>query len=104
MKWYKNLYFSEDARKKAVKIVKKLQNREFQPGVYVITLSLEKSDLFDIYPSYVLLQDYFQDKELVIIGLACSMEEALQLVTDIVEEVYSSTKGVELRTYFQEQE
>lgn len=104
MRWYENLYFGEGAKKDGVRIVKRLQAGKLQPDVYVITLAANEQNLLDIYPSYVLLQPYYQKQDLLVIGLAAGRKEAQELVAKIVDEVYQKTSEVAVRQYFQKQE
>ena len=104
MRWYKNLFFGENARKRAAKIVGKIKRGQFQPDVYVLTLPSGEQNLLEIYPSYILLQDYFKEQDLLIVGLACGYEEAGQLAASIVDQVYQNNGNVAVKEYLEKQE
>lgn len=102
MKWYKNLYLGETAKKHKTLIMWKIKMRKFQPGIHLITLANQPENLLDIIPAYVLLQKHYPAEQLLVVGLAGSRIEALSLVQTIIEEVYQATGGFDVAAYMEE--
>lgn len=101
MHWYGNLYVGTNAAaKNKSRIISKLKKHRYIKGVYVITRASNGCDLFDIYPAGVLAQKYYREKDLFIIGIAVGHEEAVELVRQIIEDVYCRQKIENLKQYF----
>lgn len=98
-KWYKKLYVGDIARGKKHMMIGKIRFRRFQKDAYLITLASNGNNLLDIYPSYVLLQKAYKDKDLFVVGLACGYEEALEVTRRVVEDVYQNTGGFDVRAF-----
>lgn len=99
MRWYHHLYMGEQARKNRYRIVGKIRWNKFQMNVYVITLAANQRDLLDIYPSYVLQQKHFRKQDYLIVGIAKGYEEAVEVATKILMEVYTKTGSFGIREY-----
>lgn len=103
MKWYKKLYLGENAEKQKYKVFGKIRKNKFQIDTYLISLAANSDDLLDILPANILLQPFYKNKKNVeniyIIGIAKGYDEALELVRAIVDEVYQSTGGFDIRGY-----
>lgn len=97
MKWYKDLYVGEKAKKQKYKIISRITRKKTQVGVYVITLPLNDDNILDIYPSYILNQKYYRRADMKIIGIACGYDEALGLMQSIVMDCYYITKQFKIR-------
>ncbi|MBQ8627235.1 MAG: hypothetical protein IJ419_13900 [Agathobacter sp.] len=102
MKWYKNLYLGENIAPKARQIVNKIKKKRLTPDVYVIALASNSQNLLDIIPTWELLQLGYPTDNVRIIGLAQGKQEALELVTSIVDEVYQKTGNVKLQEYLKQ--
>lgn len=101
MRWYRDLYIGETARKKVDKIIDKVNKNKLQKNVFLLTKAVNGCDLFDIYPSHVLLQKHFKDKDYLIIGVAIGYDEAVGLVQMIVDELYCKKGITNLKDYFE---
>ncbi len=99
MKWHTLLYFGESAAKQRVKIVHDLEHKKVNFGVFVIILSVNGKDLFDIIPGYMLQKDIYRDAP--IIGVAVTKEEAYEVCEKMILDVYARTGGYDVRSYFQ---
>lgn len=102
MHFCKNLYMSPSIKKHRRKVIWKLRTGRPQPLVYMIALA-KGNDLLEIYHSGMLKQGYFKQKEHApyIVGVACTYSSALELVTDILCDVYAATGDYDVKTYFQ---
>lgn len=103
MKWYKNLYLGEGVETKAREIINKIKKNKPTIDVYVIALASNPENQLDVIPSWELLQKGYPKDRLRIIGLAQGKKEALQLVTDLVDEVYQKTGDVKILPYLKEE-
>lgn len=104
MKYYKNLYISDSAEKSIGKIIVKLNERKFQNGIYLITLSSNVNEQLDIFNAVYTLQPDFPREDLFIIGITKSQDEAFEIVEQITAEVYEQTGAVDIRKYILEKE
>lgn len=99
MKWLEPLYISESMQKKEKRIKWKLKHNAGVLIGYVITISSNPENLLDIYPTKYLKQNGFWKDSMEIVGIAKTYDEALELVTQIVDEVYKSTNGTAVKEY-----
>lgn len=102
MKWYEDLYLGDSIRHKHKKVKWKIIHDAGQPFVYVITLPANKENLLDIIPSWELMQKYYPKKNLKIVGIAGTYGEALEVVTEMLLEVYHITGGFRIEEYLSE--
>ena len=98
MRFYKDLYAGDNARKKINRIKNGIGKGKFQSGVYVIVLSACKDDLLDLMPAYMLHASRYKDTE--ILGVALSKTEAMEVGRRIIMDVYDKTGGFDVHAYF----
>ena len=93
LKWYRNLYLGDNARKAKYKTFGLIRKNRFTIDTYII----------DIYSANVLKQPHFKNKsdrnKVYVVGLAKGRNEALELVRCIVDDTYSHTGGVDVAGY-----
>ncbi len=99
MRWYHKLYIGKTARKKRYKIVWKVKHRAGMLGIYLITLASNKENLLDIIDASLLLQPYYKKEDIFIVGIACGYDEAVEVVTKIIEELYNETGDFNIRQF-----
>lgn len=104
VKWYPALYLDSVTSKNQRKIKRRMEKRKVNLRVYCIALASNEKNLLDIYCTNELLFHYYRCKEIKVIGLASSKESAIQMVADIVNDVYQQTGRLDVRTFFQEDE
>lgn len=63
----------------------------------------EKNQL-EIYPTLQFKQPAFPEQDLFVVGITKGYEEAVELVEQIVQEVYEQTGGCDIRSYILEKE
>ena len=93
LNWYKNLYIGDNAKKKPKKLIHKINQGAGVIDVYVITLAVN--------PENSLMQSALRRNCPTIIGLAKGYEEALEIIEQIVNEVYQETGTAEIRTWLE---
>lgn len=99
MKFYHDLYVTEELQEKREDIIKKLKKKKCQMNVYVITLTENEANQLEFYDSLSLQQKVFGRHAPFIIGLAKGKSEAFRIVEQITQEVYDNTKGTDIRRY-----
>lgn len=104
IKWYPALYLDSVTKKNLRKIKRRMERRKINLRVYCIALASNEKNLLDIYSTNELLFQYYRQKDIKVIGLASSKESAIQLVADIVNDVYQQTGRLDVRTFFKEDE
>lgn len=102
MRWYDDLYAGESIRHKITKIKWKIRHNAGQIDIYVITLASNPKNLLDIIPAHELLQKAYPKGDMYIVGLAHGYDEALNVVTQIIDEVYQQTGGFAIAAYLQQ--
>jgi hypothetical protein len=98
--WNSRLYVGDKMKKKKDKIIASIDNREATFGVYCIAFASQPSNLFDIYEANELLFPHYKKTEIKILGLASGKQEAVDLVHNMLMEVYHSTGEFDVRTFF----
>jgi hypothetical protein len=100
--YHPRLYLGEGMkRKKLDKIKKRLEKRPMLSGMYLITLSENKSDQLEIYAARQLSQSYYSKYPPFVIGIAKSRKDAVALVEQIVRECLAKRGDCALKEYLQ---
>lgn len=99
MKYYKNLYMTDAIKKKKDKMIKKMEAGKLIPGIHLITLAVNPKNHLEIWHYPILLQPSFPKDELFVVGITKGYEEALEVVEEILQEVYNKTEGADIRSY-----
>ncbi len=89
--WYENLYMGAKAKRRRFAIIQDIREKKSGAGVYVITPPSNGNNILDIYPTETILKEYFEDREMLILGIAQGYQEALKLAGRIVDEMYRKT-------------
>lgn len=97
--WYRDLYVGEAAGSKLDKIKWKVQHYAGDLRIYLITMPTNEKNSLDIIHEAHLKQSYYKKRDIFIVGVALSYDEALQVVLRIAEDVYSQTKGADIKGY-----
>lgn len=99
MKFYPSLYVAPSIEKKSSRIIWKLKCNAGTRNVYLLTLASNGKDLFDIIDAAYVKQKPLRRNLPMIIGLASSHQEAVEMVIGIIEETLRETGGVDVRQY-----
>ncbi|MCM1183138.1 MAG: hypothetical protein NC337_07175 [Roseburia sp.] len=101
MRFYKRLYLSPSIQDKRRQIIWKLKTGRLQPTIYLIALARNK-DLFEIYHSGILKQRYYRKAENApyIVGIAKSYSGAVDLVSEMLTDVWQETGSYDVKAYF----
>lgn len=102
MKWYRNLYLGEEAKKAKYKIFGKISEKRFTFDTYLIIISANPNNILDIISANEFYQPHFQKEyanDIYVVGLAKGKDEAFELVRQIIDETYSNSGNVDIATY-----
>ncbi len=98
--WSEKMYIGDAIRKKSARVQKKLEGGKFVPDVFLITAPTNEANLFDILPTRELLFPYHKKRDILVYGIAKSKDEAVELVTEMLEDMYRDTGGLCSKEYF----
>lgn len=99
MKYYHNLYLSEELQQKKEEIIDKLENNKNQLNKYLIVITKNAANHLEFFDSILMKQNVFEQSELFVVGVAEGYPGALEVVEKITQEVYDNTKGTDIRQY-----
>lgn len=101
----------EDVKKDVIKGLKK---KQFQPGLYCITLPQEDGNILDIRRAAT-LRDYTVNAgkislglrfkkttvdDIIVVGIALGRSEAIDVASQIVQDIYCNTNTFDTKNYF----
>lgn len=99
IRWYDNLYVDKVIKNRQ-DIMKRINEGKMTPHVYCIIFPSNGNNLFDILNANELLFDYYKKKDIFILGLAIGRDSAIELVVDMLEEVYRNTGDFKVKEYY----
>ncbi len=100
IQWASKLYIGEKLIKKKDKAISRINKRKVTVGIYCIAFASGPHNLFDIMDANELLFPHYKKADITIVGLARGKDEALNLVHDMLIEVYNKTGAFKVREYF----
>lgn len=86
--WNKKMYMDEKVRKKPARYKKLAGRKKSFRQCFCITFPANSANILDIYPSREIWFKYQAAKGVEIVGLAAGRDSAIQLVADIVHDIY----------------
>ncbi len=93
----------DNARKAKYKVLGHVVKKKLSFDTYLIALPSNPSNILDMYPANVLLQTHFKDKkaleDIYIVGIAKGCREALELIQNIIDDVYRNTGNFDISGY-----
>lgn len=98
--WSPKLYVGDKLKSKVDKTIKSIDNRKITYGVFCITFASNVDNLFDILNANELRFPYYQKSDIHIVGLTKGRDEALEMVQNLLMEVYQNTGEFKVREYF----
>ena len=100
MNWLKKLYITPAMKKKKTKIIWKLDHGAGVTGVYLLLIPYTKANQLEIMNAAYLKQRFLRKQNMTVVGMAESYEQAVLLLQQIVEEVYTKTGTANIRSFF----
>ena len=102
MEFYEDLYISEFLKNKKNKLIKDIKRKNARPDIYIITLPLCDHNQLEFFSTLMLKQKIYDEKDIFIVGIADGYLDALYLVQDIYNDIYSKTGSTDIRRYFED--
>ena len=103
LKWYKQLYIGDNAKKKKKQLIRKINMGAGVIDVYLITLAQNPENQLDIFSANELKQKARRRTCPMIVGLCCGYEETVELVKVLVERTYEETGTAKVRKWLENQ-
>ena len=100
IQWTSRLYVGERIGKKKDKVISAINNRKAILGVYCIAFASNPNNLLMIMDANELLFPHYRKTNVCIVGLAKGKDEAVELVHEMIMEVYTKTGDFNVRAYF----
>ncbi len=100
MKWSEHLYVGDQVKRYADRVRKRLNKGKSDVGHYLITLAENDRDQLDIINTMFLMTDRSRDRLPLVLGIASTRGEALDLVRQMTEDCLNDTGTADLRAYF----
>ncbi len=104
MIWYDHLYVGEKAKKHRFSIIQSIRQKKAGSDIYVITPPSNGNNILDIYPVTTLYQEYYEKKNMLILGIASGYQDALTLAGRIVDQMYRKTGAFRIGEFLEEEE
>lgn len=98
LKWMKNYYIG-DKVKNPTRIRARVTAGKFVPDIYIVTLSDNPGNILEILPAGMLMQRGMRAICPLIVGMARGREEAMEMVQEIIQQVYTATGDFKIKEY-----
>ena len=102
MRICKRLQLGKKAAPYRDSILWRMKKGKKQKDLFVMTLAANPKNLLELYPADAVVQPYFLQSDLVVVGLAQGKTEADELIRSTIEQIYGETGGLDVRAYFGE--
>lgn len=99
---YKDLYIGESLQSNKDKVIQRMKKGKVLVRLFCVTLPLGSHRLLEIHPYFELMQPWYREQNLKVIGIASSRGEAFQLVESIIGEVYQKTGQFDIVEYLRQ--
>lgn len=98
--WYEKLYCGEKAAKSKSRLIHRLEKGKLEPDVFVLTLPESRErNILDIYRAATFKQPHFDGRDKYVVGIARGRDEAMDIVTKLVDGMYKSGNNFNIRDY-----
>lgn len=101
LKWYKNLYVGDNAKKKKKQLIRKINIGAGVVDVYLITFSTNPDNQLDIFSANELKQRARRRSCPMIVGLCKGYWEAIETVEMLVQKTYEQTGTANVRQWLE---
>lgn len=98
LKWMKNYYIGNDV-KNPTRIRTRITAGKFVPDIYVVTLSVIPEIFWKFFPQACLYSEAARATCPLIVGMARGKSGAIQMVQDMIEQVYTETGNFKIKEY-----
>lgn len=102
MFWYDNLYLGKHCILRVNRLKYKITHRIPHPTVYLIALPRSENSVLEMIPSQMLMQKLYPKDDLRIIGMGADRGEAMELMRQIIDEVYREQGNFDVAAFMDE--
>jgi hypothetical protein len=99
MNWYSSMYLSDSVRARAGQLMKEMEEERFSRRIWVLSIPLCERDQLDIRRASSLAYHGLWETIPMIVGLAGSRMEAVELVQQIARDCMATRGDASLREY-----
>lgn len=99
MRFYRELYLSDNLERKKEKIIRKMERGKFPLRLYVLVMPPDGPNPLEYYSTALMRQGLFLNDDILVVGIASCEEDAMDMVEEIAKEVYLRTGDVDIRGY-----
>lgn len=100
MDWYQELYIGKTAKKREQEIRTGVEEHRRFAFVWLIVTAPDGRNQLEILSPSEYYRQILRKGESKILGIACGMQEAMELVRQMTEDVYRATGAADIRGYF----
>lgn len=100
MKYYFNLYLSEELVEKEKEIIRRLAQDKILINKYIVAITENEANHLEFFDSALLKQKIMKRESLFVVGIAEGYTGALEIVEKITQDVYDITMGTDIRQFF----
>ncbi len=98
MRFYKELYMSEECLKNKRKIRHKIRFQKPMRDIYLVVLSSDPHDQLEIFNSNLLIQKSV-DEDVLVVAVTKGYAKALEFVEETLIRVYNETGNADIKSY-----
>ncbi len=101
IRWFDNLYLDEAAARHPKAYRRRVESeRRLKRHCNVIALASNEDNLFDIFDTKELYFRYNRSRDIYVVGLAATYEDAVELLSKMVLEIIQEENSFTPRKYF----
>ena len=99
MNWYPKMYTGKRLEGETEKLIREIEDGQYRPDLFLITLAVNEKDLLDIRRARSLYREGLKDYLPLIVGIAKGRREALKIVEEIIADCLRETGDVNVRSF-----
>ena len=100
MKVSERVYISEILKLQKKRLFCKIQEKKSISRLFCFTLPLLNSAFLELYPSYLLVSDFLEGKDITIVGMAAGRDDAVVMLRRMIDDLYHKGELEDVTTYF----
>jgi len=101
MKLFRAMWLAESLDSERQKLIRRAEKGRFSSGVYAVALPEHGDDILEILPGIELNEPYYRRSQQMILGLAASKDEAVELSGGIIARVLKETGTLNVAAYIE---
>lgn len=104
IRFHKKLYKHKISARELASIKRKMRKGSLRLNLFLVTLPIGSQGILEVYWYPELLQTFYQQmkRELIVVGIAKSREEAFQLVEQIITDAGFQEENIRIDAFFKE--